>query len=122
MFVWGATTFGLYTLALVALGSGFTRQMLVAGNAALVLMSAVFSSPCATGTSPVTDAAGKTAALGNEGRGIGAAYVRKGRSDEETVAVEPPHHNCVCGSLSSGDYNAHPGNHDAKREAAGAGG
>jgi hypothetical protein len=71
----------------------------------------------------VRDAPGETAALGNESRGMGAAYVRKGRSlSQERVAVEPTHHNGVWGSLSSGDYNANPGNHDAEREAAGAGG
>jgi MFS family permease len=58
MFVWGATTFGIYTLALVALGSRFTGQMLVAGNAAFALMWGIggISGPSATGA--FMDAAG----------------------------------------------------------------
>jgi MFS family permease len=58
MFLWGATTFGIYTLALVVLGSRFVGHMLVAGNAAFALMWGIggIFGPSATGA--VMDAVG----------------------------------------------------------------
>lgn len=38
IFVWGALAYGLYTVALVELGSRFTGSMLMAGNAAFAMM------------------------------------------------------------------------------------
>jgi hypothetical protein len=51
LFVWGAMSFGLYTLALVDLGVRFTGSMLVAGNAAFALMWGIggITGPSATG-------------------------------------------------------------------------
>ena len=50
-FLWGAASFGLYTLALVDLGTRFTGSMLVAGNAAFALMWGIggISGPPVTG-------------------------------------------------------------------------
>ena len=51
IFLWGAASFGLYTLALVDLGTRFTGSMLVAGNAAFALMWGIggISGPPVTG-------------------------------------------------------------------------
>jgi hypothetical protein len=51
IFVWGAVCFGIYTAALIALGSRFTGSMLVAGNAAFALMWGIggIAGPSATG-------------------------------------------------------------------------
>ena len=38
LFVWGAVSFGIYTMALIELGERFSDAMLVAGNAAFSLM------------------------------------------------------------------------------------
>jgi MFS family permease len=38
VFVWGAVSFGIYTMSLVDLGARFSGAMLVAGNAAVALM------------------------------------------------------------------------------------
>jgi len=38
IFLWGATSFGIYTAALVAFGAQFSGAMLVAGNAAFALL------------------------------------------------------------------------------------
>lgn len=38
VFVWGAVTFGIYTMALIQLGERFSGQRLVAGNAAFALV------------------------------------------------------------------------------------
>jgi hypothetical protein len=50
-FLWGAASFGLYTLALVSLGARFRGSMLVAGNAAYALMWGIggITGPSATG-------------------------------------------------------------------------
>ena len=58
MFLWGGTTFGVYTLALVMLGARFTGQMLVAGNAAFAVMWGIggIFGPSATGA--IMDAVG----------------------------------------------------------------
>jgi MFS family permease len=58
MFLWGATTFGIYTLALAVLGSRFSGQMLVAGNAAFALMWGVGGIVGPSGTGAVMDAVG----------------------------------------------------------------
>lgn len=51
VFLWGATSFGLYTLALVSLGTRFTGSMLVAGNAAFAAMWGIggITGPSTTG-------------------------------------------------------------------------
>jgi MFS family permease len=58
IFVWGATSFGLYTLALVSLGARFSGPMLVAGNAAFALVWGIggIAGPATIGT--IMDAAG----------------------------------------------------------------
>lgn len=38
VFVWGAVTFGIYTMALIQLGERFSGQQLIAGNAAFALV------------------------------------------------------------------------------------
>ncbi len=38
IFVWGAVSYGIYTMAIIELGESFTGQMLVAGNAAFAMM------------------------------------------------------------------------------------
>ena len=38
MFVWGAVSYGIYTMTLIELGERFSGSMLVAGNAAFSLM------------------------------------------------------------------------------------
>jgi MFS family permease len=50
-FLWGALSFGIYTLALVDLGARFSGAMLVAGNAAFALMWGIggIAGPPATG-------------------------------------------------------------------------
>jgi MFS family permease len=50
-FMWGALSYGIYTVALVELGERFSGAMLVAGNAAFALMWGVggMSGPPATG-------------------------------------------------------------------------
>jgi hypothetical protein len=49
--IWGATSFGIYTLALIELGARFTGPMLVAGNAAFAMVWGVagMAGPSATG-------------------------------------------------------------------------
>jgi MFS family permease len=37
-FVWGATSFGIYTMALIELGERFSGSMLMAGNAAFAMV------------------------------------------------------------------------------------
>jgi MFS family permease len=51
MFVWGATSFGIYTLALVSLGARFSGSLLVAGNAAFAIMWGIggIAGPSTTG-------------------------------------------------------------------------
>jgi MFS family permease len=51
VFLWGALSFGIYTLALVELGEGFSGSMLIAGNAAFALFWGVggIAGPPATG-------------------------------------------------------------------------
>lgn len=50
-FVWGALSFGIYTLALIDLGARFSGAMLVAGNAAFAFMWGIggIAGPPATG-------------------------------------------------------------------------
>jgi len=38
IFVWGAVSYGIYTMTIIELGERFTGQMLVAGNAAFAMM------------------------------------------------------------------------------------
>jgi fucose permease len=38
LFVWGAASYGIYTMALIELGERFSNSMLVAGNAAFSMM------------------------------------------------------------------------------------
>ena len=38
IFVWGAVSYGIYTMTIIELGEKFTGQMLVAGNAAFAMM------------------------------------------------------------------------------------
>lgn len=38
VFVWGAATFGIYTMALIQLGERFSGQLLIAGNAAFAML------------------------------------------------------------------------------------
>ena len=38
VFVWGAVSFGIYTMALIELGERFSGSMLIAGNAAFALV------------------------------------------------------------------------------------
>lgn len=48
VFVWGAATFGIYTMALIRLGERFSGQQLVAGNAAFSMVwgiGGMFGSP-----------------------------------------------------------------------------
>ena len=45
VFVWGAISYGIYTLALIELGERFSGSMLVAGNAAFALMWGVGGLP-----------------------------------------------------------------------------
>ena len=51
IFLWGAASFGLYTLALVSLGARFSGSMLVAGNAAFAVMWGIggIAGPSVTG-------------------------------------------------------------------------
>jgi MFS family permease len=58
IFLWGATAFGTYTIALVSLGARFSGSMLVAGNAAFALMWGIggIAGPSTTGA--VMDAFG----------------------------------------------------------------
>jgi MFS family permease len=51
VFLWGALSFGIYTLALVELGGRFSGSMLIAGNAAFALLWGVggIAGPPATG-------------------------------------------------------------------------
>ena len=38
IFVWGAVSYGIYTMTIIELGERFTGQMLVTGNAAFSMM------------------------------------------------------------------------------------
>jgi hypothetical protein len=38
VFLWGAVSYGIYTMALIALGERFSGSMLIAGNAAFALL------------------------------------------------------------------------------------
>ena len=51
MFLWGATSFGVYTAAIITLGARFAGSMLVAGNSAFALIWGVggISGPATTG-------------------------------------------------------------------------
>ena len=55
MFVWGAIAYGLYTVALVELGTRFSGAMLVAGNSAFAMMWGIGGLTGPPGTGVVMD-------------------------------------------------------------------
>jgi MFS family permease len=55
MFVWGAIAYGLYTVALVELGTRFSGSMLVAGNSAFAMMWGIGGLTGPPGTGLVMD-------------------------------------------------------------------
>lgn len=56
--IWGATSFGIYTLALIELGTRFTGPMLVAGNAAFAMVWGVAGMAGPSGTGLAMDLIG----------------------------------------------------------------
>lgn len=58
IFVWGAVTFGLYTMALVQLGERFSGQRLIAGNSAFALVWGIGGVICAPATGLAMQAMG----------------------------------------------------------------
>ncbi|HWT30736.1 MAG TPA: MFS transporter [Propylenella sp.] len=56
--IWGATSFGIYTLALIELGARFTGPMLVAGNAAFAMVWGVAGMAGPSGTGLAMDLIG----------------------------------------------------------------
>jgi hypothetical protein len=56
--IWGATSFGIYTLALIELGGRFTGPMLVAGNAAFAMVWGVAGMAGPSGTGLAMDLIG----------------------------------------------------------------
>jgi MFS family permease len=58
IFVWGASSFGIYTIALVNLGERFSGSMLVAGNAAFAIMWGIGGIAGPSTTGKVMDVAG----------------------------------------------------------------
>jgi MFS family permease len=57
-FLWGALSYGMYTVALVELGERFSGSMLVAGNAAVALMWGVGGTAGPPATGAIMDAIG----------------------------------------------------------------
>jgi MFS family permease len=57
-FLWGALSYGMYTVALVELGERFSGSMLVAGNAAVALMWGVGGAAGPPATGAIMDAIG----------------------------------------------------------------
>lgn len=67
VFVWGAVSYGIYTMSIIELGERFTGSALVAGNAAFSLMwgvGGIVVPPLAGGIMDVTDASGLPLTLG----------------------------------------------------------
>ncbi|KAA3449221.1 MFS transporter [Mesorhizobium sp. SARCC-RB16n] len=67
VFVWGAVSYGIYTMSIIELGERFTGSALVAGNAAFSLMwgvGGILVPPLAGGVMDVLGAGGLPATLG----------------------------------------------------------
>lgn len=67
VFVWGAVSYGIYTMSIIELGERFTGSVLVAGNAAFSLMwgvGGIVVPPLAGGIMDVTGASGLPLTLG----------------------------------------------------------
>ena len=80
--LWGACSFGIYTLALIELGARFSGAMLMAGNAAFALMWGIggIAGPPATGAAmDLLGIQGLPIALGVLYLGLAAARLIRGR-------------------------------------------
>ncbi|TIS97457.1 MAG: MFS transporter, partial [Mesorhizobium sp.] len=67
VFVWGAVSYGIYTMSIIELGERFTGSALVAGNAAFSLMwgvGGILVPPLTGGMMDVLGAGGLPATLG----------------------------------------------------------
>ena len=67
VFLWGAVSYGIYTMSIIELGERFSGQMLVAGNAAFAMMwglGGIIVPPIAGGAIDVMGASGLPVTLG----------------------------------------------------------
>lgn len=67
VFIWGAVSYGIYTMSIIELGERFTGSALVAGNAAFSLMwgvGGILVPPLTGGVMDITGASGLPATLG----------------------------------------------------------
>lgn len=67
VFLWGAVSYGIYTMSIIELGERFSGQMLIAGNAAFAMMwglGGIIVPPIAGGAIDVMGASGLPVTLG----------------------------------------------------------
>ncbi|RVD61720.1 MFS transporter [Mesorhizobium sp. M2D.F.Ca.ET.185.01.1.1] len=82
VFVWGAVSYGIYTMSIIELGERFTGSALVAGNAAFSLMwgfGGILVPPLTGGVMDVVGAAGLPVALGAICAALAAATIFRRR-------------------------------------------
>jgi hypothetical protein len=82
VFVWGAVSYGIYTMSIIELGERFTGSTLVAGNAAFSLMwgvGGIAVPPLAGGVMDLIGASGLPITLGAICAALAAATVLRRR-------------------------------------------